>query len=155
VLRPQIAYVLTDMMRDVIRRGTGVHAQAVGRDDIAGKTGTTNDAHDAWFSGFNGALVTSVWVGFDQDRSLGAREEGGRTAVPIWTYFMHDALAGTPMHRVPMPEGVVTARINPDTGQLASSDDPKGIMEMFVEGNLPKPELYEGPNTNDSDKPLF
>jgi penicillin-binding protein 1A len=155
VLRPQIAYLLTDMMRDVIRRGTGVHAQAVGRDDIAGKTGTTNYAHDAWFSGFNGALVTSVWVGFDQDRSLGAREEGGRTAVPIWTYFMHDALAGTPTHRVPMPDGVVTARINPDTGQLASSDDPKGIMEMFVEGNLPKPELYEGPNTNDSDKPLF
>jgi penicillin-binding protein 1A len=155
VLRPQIAYVLTDMMRDVIRRGTGVHAQAVGRDDIAGKTGTTNDAHDAWFSGFNGSLVTSVWVGFDADRSLGAREEGGRTAVPIWTYFMHDALAGTPTHRVPMPDGIVTARINPDTGQLASSDDPKGIMEMFVEGNLPKPELYEGPNTNEGDKPLF
>jgi penicillin-binding protein 1A len=155
VLRPQVAYVLTDMMRDVIRRGTGVHAQAVGRDDIAGKTGTTNEAHDAWFSGYNGALVTSVWVGFDQDRSLGAKEEGGRTAVPIWTYFMHDALAGTPLHRVPMPDGVVTARINPDTGQLASSDDPKGIMEMFVEGSLPKPELYEGPNTNDSDKPLF
>jgi penicillin-binding protein 1A len=155
VLRPQIAYVLTDMMRDVIRRGTGVRAQAVGRDDIAGKTGTTNEAHDAWFSGFNGALVTSVWVGFDQDRSLGPREEGGRTAVPIWTYFMHDALAGTPTHRVPMPPGVVTARINPDTGELASSDDPKGIMEMFVEGNLPKAELYEGPNTNDNDKPLF
>jgi penicillin-binding protein 1A len=155
VLRPQVAYVLTDMMRDVIRRGTGVRAQAVGRDDIAGKTGTTNDAHDTWFSGFNGALVTSVWVGFDQDRSLGAHEEGGRTAVPIWTYFMHDALAGTPLHRVPSPPGVVTARINPDTGMLASSDDPKGIMELFVEGSLPKPELYEGPNTNGSDKPIF
>ncbi len=155
VLRPQVAYLVTDLMRDVIRRGTGVRAQAVGRDDIAGKTGTTNEAHDAWFSGFNGALVTSVWVGFDQDRTLGPGEEGGHTAVPIWTYFMHDALAGTPRHPVPMPDGLVTARINPDTGELASSDDPKGIMETFIEGELPKPEVYEGPKTTDGDKPLF
>jgi penicillin-binding protein 1A len=155
VLKPQIAWQLTDMMRDVIRRGTGVQAQAVGRDDIAGKTGTTNDAHDAWFSGYNGALVTTVWVGFDQDRSLGAREEGGRTAVPIWTFFMHDALAGTPRRPVPMPDGLISARINKDTGALASSDDPNGIMETFIEGTLPKPELYEGQNPNDNDKPLF
>jgi penicillin-binding protein 1A len=155
VLRPQVAYLVTDLMRDVIRRGTGVRAQAVGRDDIAGKTGTTNEAHDAWFSGFNGSLVTSVWVGFDQDRTLGPGEEGGHTAVPIWTYFMHDALAGTPRHPVAMPDGLVTARINPDTGELASSDDPKGIMETFIEGELPKPEVYEGPKTTDGDKPLF
>jgi len=155
VLKPQIAWQLTDMMRDVIRRGTGVQAQAVGRDDIAGKTGTTNEAHDAWFSGYNGALVTTVWVGFDQDRSLGAHEEGGRTAVPIWTFFMHDALAGTPRHPVPMPDGLVSARINKDTGMLASSDDPNGIMETFVEGNLPKQESYEAQNPNDNDKPLF
>jgi len=155
VLKPQIAWQLTDMMRDVIRRGTGVQAQAVGRDDIAGKTGTTNDAHDAWFSGYNGALVTTVWVGFDQDRSLGAREEGGRTAVPIWTFFMHDALAGTPRRPVPMPDGLISARINKDTGALASSDDPNGIMETFIEGTLPKPELYEGQNPNENDKPLF
>jgi len=155
VLRPQVAYLVTDLMRDVIRRGTGVRAQAVGRDDIAGKTGTTNEAHDAWFSGFNGALVTSVWVGFDQDRALGPGEEGGHTAVPIWTYFMHDALAGTPRHPVPMPDGMVTARINPDTGELASSDDPKGIMETFIDGELPKAEVYEGPKSTDGDKPLF
>ena len=155
VLKPQIAWQLTDMMRDVIRRGTGVQAQAVGRDDIAGKTGTTNEAHDAWFSGYNGALVTTVWVGFDVERSLGAREEGGRTAVPIWTFFMHDALAGTPRRPVPMPDGLVSARINKETGELASSDDPNGIMETFVEGTLPKPELYEGPNPNNNDKSLF
>jgi penicillin-binding protein 1A len=158
VLRPQIAYLLSDMMADVIRRGTGVHARILGRDDIAGKTGTTNDAHDAWFSGFNGDLVTTVWVGFDADRSLGSGEEGGRTAVPIWTYFMHEALAGAPRHQVPLPDGIVTARVNPETGLLASADDPNGIMEKFMDGNLPKQELYEGPNTNpinDGDKPLF
>ena len=147
------------MMRDVIRRGTGVQAQAVGRDDIAGKTGTTNEAHDAWFSGYNGALVTTVWVGFDQDRSLGAGEEGGRTAVPTWVYFMHEALAGAPRHGVPVPDGLVTVRISPETGLLASADNPNAIMEKFIEGNLPKPELYEGPNAanpmTDGDKPLF
>jgi penicillin-binding protein 1A len=155
VLKPQIAWQLTDMMRDVIRRGTGVQAQAVGRDDIAGKTGTTNEARDAWFSGYNGALVTTVWVGFDGPRSLGAREEGGRTAVPIWTFFMHDALAGTPRRMVPMPDGLISARINKETGSLASSDDPNGIMETFIEGTLPQPENYEAPNRNDNDKPLF
>jgi penicillin-binding protein 1A len=159
VLRPQVAYLLADMMADVIRHGTGVRARALNRDDVAGKTGTTNDHHDAWFSGFNGDLVTTVWVGFDQDRTLGDLEEGGRTAVPIWVYFMHEALAGAPRHSVPVPDGIVTVRINPETGMLASADDPNGIMEKFIEGNLPKPEFYEGPNTanpiSDGDKPLF
>jgi penicillin-binding protein 1A len=129
------------------------------RDDIAGKTGTTNDQRDAWFNGFNGDLETTVWVGFDQDRSLGEGEQGGRTAVPAWTYFMHEALAGAPKHGVPVPDGIVTVRISPETGLLASSDNPNGIMEKFIEGNLPKPEAYEGPNNpnpmNDGDKPLF
>jgi penicillin-binding protein 1A len=129
------------------------------RDDIAGKTGTTNDNHDAWFNGFNGDLVATVWTGFDQDRSLGEGEEGSRVAVPIWTYFMHEALAGAPRHGVPLPDGIVTVRISPETGLLASSDNPNGIMEKFMEGNLPKSEVYEGPgNQNpltDGDKPLF
>lgn len=159
VIRPQVAYLLADMMADVIRRGTGVRARALDRDDVAGKTGTTNDHHDAWFAGFNGDLVATVWVGFDQDRSLGAGEEGGRTAVPIWTYFMHQALAGVPRRRVPLPDGVVTARINANTGLLASADDPNAIMEKFIQGDLPKPESAAGPNNatsmTDGDKPLF
>jgi len=159
VIRPQVAYLLADMMADVIRRGTGVRARALGRDDVAGKTGTTNDQHDAWFSGFNGDLVTTVWVGFDQDRSLGAGEEGGRVAVPPWTYFMHEALAGTALRRIPIPDGIVTARIDPITGLVASADNPNGIMEKFIEGNLPNAEEYEGPSSanpmNDGDKPLF
>ena len=159
IIRPQIAYLLADMMKDVIRRGTGVRARTLNRDDIAGKTGTTNDAHDAWFNGFNGDLVATVWVGFDQDRSLGEGEQGGRTAVPAWTYFMHEALAGAPRHAAPVPDGIVTVRISPVTGLLASSDNPNGIMEKFVEGNTPKAESNEGLNQtnpmNDGDKPLF
>ncbi len=159
IIRPQIAYLLADMMKDVIRRGTGVRARSLNRDDIAGKTGTTNDAHDTWFNGFNGDLMTTVWVGFDQDRSLGEGEQGGRTAIPAWTYFMHEALAGAPKRGVPVPDGIVSVRISPETGLLASSDNPNGIVEKFIEGNLPKSELYEGPNQsnpmNVGDKPLF
>jgi penicillin-binding protein 1A len=159
IIRPQIAYLLADMMADVIRRGTGVRARSLNREDVAGKTGTTNDAHDTWFNGFNGDLMTTVWVGFDQERSLGEGEQGGRTAIPAWTYYMHQALAGAPRHGVPVPDGIVTVRISPETGLLASSDNPNGIMEKFIEGNLPKSESYEGPNQtnpmNDGDKPLF
>ncbi len=159
VLRPQVAYLLSDMMADVIKRGTGVRARALNRDDIAGKTGTTNDAHDAWFNGFNGDLETTVWTGFDQDRTLGDREQGATVALPIWIFYMHQALQGAPRHAVPVPDGIVTVRISPDTGLLASADNPNGIMEKFIEGNLPKTEVYEGPtNQNpltDGDKPLF
>jgi penicillin-binding protein 1A len=159
IIRPQVAYLLADMMKDVIRRGTGVRARSLNRDDIGGKTGTTNDRHDAWFNGFNGDLVTTVWTGFDQDRSLGEGEEGARVAVPTWTYFMHEALAHAPKHGVPVPDGIVAARISPETGLLASSDNPNSIIEYFIEGNLPKSESYEGPNNsnpmNDGDKPLF
>jgi len=158
IIRPQVAYLLADMMKDVIRHGTGMRARSLNRDDIGGKTGTTNDHHDAWFNGFNGDLVTTVWTGFDQDRSLGGGEEGARVAVPTWTYFMHEALAGAAKHGVPVPDGIVAARISPETGLLASSDNPNSIIEYFIEGNLPKSELYEGPNSNpmnDGDKPLF
>ena len=157
IISPQIAYLLADMMKDVIKRGTGTRARSLNRDDIAGKTGTSNDAHDTWFNGFNGDLVTTVWVGFDSDRSLGEREQGGRTAIPAWVYFMHDALQGSALHGVPVPDGIVSVRISPLTGLLASSDNPNGIMEKFIEGHLPKAELYEGPNpTNpEGDKPLF
>jgi penicillin-binding protein 1A len=159
IIRPQVAYLLADMMVDVIRHGTGVGARVLNRDDIAGKTGTTNDQHDAWFNGFNGGLVTTVWTGFDQDRSLGSGEQGARASLPTWVYFMHQALAGTPRHMWPTPDGIVTVRISPETGLLASADDPNGIMEKFIEGNLPKTEVYEGPNNQnpmtDGDKPLF
>jgi penicillin-binding protein 1A len=157
IIRPQVAYLLADMMADVIKRGTGQRARTLNRDDIAGKTGTTSEFHDAWFNGFNGDIVTTVWTGFDQDRTLGQGEEGAHVSVPTWTYFMREALAGTAKHGVPIPDGIVSVRISPKTGLLASSDDPSGIMEKFIEGNLPKAELYEGqnPNNPEGDKPLF
>jgi penicillin-binding protein 1A len=159
VLKPQIAYLISDMLADVIKHGTGMRARVLNRDDIAGKTGTTNDQHDAWFSGFNGSLVATVWTGFDSDRSLGELEQGARAALPTWIFFMHEALAGAPRRPVPVPDGIVTVRISPETGLLASADNPNAIMEKFMEGNLPKAEVYEGPNNsnpmNDGDKPLF
>jgi penicillin-binding protein 1A len=158
ILRPQIAYLLADMMADVIKRGTGQRARTLNRDDIAGKTGTSNDFHDAWFNGFNGDIVTTVWTGFDSERSLGDNnDQASRVAVPSWTYFMKQALSGAPRRGVPVPDGIVSVRISPKTGLLASSDDPTGIMEKFIEGNLPKAELYEGqnPTTPESEKSIF
>ncbi len=134
----QNAYLLADMMGDVIRRGTARRAQVLNRSDIAGKTGTSNDHHDAWFCGFNGRLVAAAWVGFDQEASLGAGEEGGRTAVPIWVHFMREALRGTIEAPVPAPDGLITVKISPDTGLLASADDPSAVFETFIEGHLPE-----------------
>ncbi len=134
----QNAWLLTDMMRDVIRRGTAQRAKVLNRSDLAGKTGTTNDQYDAWFCGFNANLVAAAWVGFDQATTLGPGEEGGRTALPIWIYFMREALRGMPEARLPTPPGLVTVKISPETGKLASADDPNGIFETFMENHLPE-----------------
>lgn len=134
----QNAFLLADMMREVITRGTARRALMLARTDIAGKTGTTNDHHDAWFCGFNANLVASVWVGFDEEASLGAGEEGGRTAVPIWTQFMREALRNTPDAPIPTPEGLVTVKISPQTGLLASADDPAAVFETFMPEHLPQ-----------------
>lgn len=137
VISPQNAWLMTDMMADVIRRGTGRRALALGREDIAGKTGTTNDAKDAWFNGFSPNLVASVWVGFDQERSLGESEEGSKTALPIWVDFMREALRGVPQKERARPEGLITLRVSPDTGRLASDGDPDAVSETFIADRLP------------------
>jgi penicillin-binding protein 1A len=129
------AWIITDLLRDVIRRGTGQRARALGREDIAGKTGTTNEGRDAWFSGFNPDLVATAWVGYDQERPLGADEEGARTALPMWIYFMREALAGQPQHRLPMPDGVVTARIH--TEATAFDEEAPAEFEYFLADHLP------------------
>jgi penicillin-binding protein 1A len=131
VISPENAFLVYDMMRDVIQRGTGRRARDLGRTDIAGKTGTSNERRDAWFSGFNGALVATAWVGFDQERSLGAREEGSQTALPMWKYFMARALRHTTESPLAQPPGLITARISPDTGLLAAADDSRAIFELF------------------------
>lgn len=137
VISPQNAWLMTDMMMDVVRRGTGRRAMQLGRHDLAGKTGTTNEAKDTWFNGFTPELVSTVWVGFDQERSLGESEEGGRTALPIWMHFMREALKGVPERRRPMPDGLVTLRISPVTGRLASGENPDAILETFMTDRLP------------------
>ncbi|MCX8018611.1 MAG: penicillin-binding transpeptidase domain-containing protein, partial [Rhodocyclaceae bacterium] len=106
---PRNAFIMTTMMREVIRSGTATRALALGRNDLAGKTGTTNDAHDAWFAGYNHALVAVVWVGYDQPRSLGERETGGGVALPIWINFMRVALRGVPEVPLKPPPGVVNS----------------------------------------------
>jgi penicillin-binding protein 1A len=137
VISPQNAYLMTDMMADVIKRGTAVRARSLGRSDIAGKTGTTNEAKDTWFNGFTPNLVATVWVGYDQERPLGEREEGARTALPIWIHFMREALKGVPDKRRPMPEGLVQLRVSSRTGTLVGAENPDGFMETFMADHLP------------------
>jgi len=137
VISAQNDYLLTDMMADVVKRGTGARAMVLGRTDLAGKTGTTNLSHDAWFNGFTQSLVATVWVGYDEERSLGEGEEGSRTALPIWIYFMREALKGVPQRRRQMPEGLVTMRVAPDSGMLASAENPDAILETFMVDHLP------------------
>lgn len=138
ILDPQNVYLTYSLMRDVINRGTGRKAKRLGRNDLAGKTGTTNDQRDAWFSGFNADLVTTAWVGFDRVRSLGNRETGGRAALPMWIEFMGKALKGKPDASLEQPDGLVTVKIDPKTGQLADSRTPNAIFEIFRSNQIPK-----------------
>ena len=131
-------FLMSTILRDVIQSGTGRRARALGRKDIAGKTGTTNEQRDAWFSGFNHALATTAWVGFDSSKSLGERETGGRAALPMWISFMKEGLKGVPERLPSQPEGLVSARIDPKTGQLARADAKDAIFELFRVENLPK-----------------
>ena len=108
-----MAYQLVSMMRDVVQRGTGTAAKVLGRDDVAGKTGSTNDHRDAWFSGFGGQHVTTVWVGRDDFKSLGYREYGGKAALPIWIDYMRVALKDRPMPPNDPPEGMVEVAVGP------------------------------------------
>ena len=133
----QNAFLMQDMMRDVIRRGTGRRAMALGRRDLSGKTGTSNDFRDAWFGGFNGDLATVVWVGYDDDLPLGPGEEGSRTALPIWIKFMGAALDGVPENQMAMPEEMVMQRIDRATGCPARAGQPNATFEYFREGHVP------------------
>lgn len=137
VIDPRTTYQLTSMLKDVITRGTGVRARSLNRTDLAGKTGTTNEQKDGWFSGYNGDYVATVWLGFDQPSTLGRREYGGTTALPIWMQFMAGALEGKPEHSQPQPDGLVATRIDPATGRSARAGDPKAFLEIFKEEDIP------------------
>ena len=137
IMSPENHYLTVSMMRDVVRRGTGRKALALGRNDLAGKTGTTNDQKDAWFSGFNPDLVATVWIGFDQPTTLGRWASGGGTALPVWVDYMREALDGAPEEHFEQPEGIVTVRIDPDSGLLASPGQKDAIFEYFKAGSAP------------------
>jgi len=140
IISPQIAFLIQDSMREVIRRGTGVRANALGRRDLSGKTGTSNDRRDAWFAGFNSKTVGIVWVGYDDSLPLGLREEGSRTALPIWIEFIRIALRGVAESRMDMPEGIVTVRISRTTGCPASAAHPFDdvMFEHYREDSVPE-----------------
>ena len=137
VISEQNAFLIRSMMMDVVRRGTGKKAMELGRNDLAGKTGTTNDQRDAWFSGYNDEIVTSVWVGFDSHEPLGRNEVGGKAAMPIWINYMRVALQDVPDHSPEIPEGITQARIDPVTGLLARIENRDAIVEVFDMGSLP------------------
>ena len=138
VISAQNAFIMRSMMREVVERGTAVRAKALGRADIGGKTGTTNDQIDAWFSGFNDQVVTTAWVGFDNQKTLGGRETGGRAALPMWLGYMKVALDGSPENLVEQPEGLVTVRIDSNTGKLAGQDTVNSRFEIFRVENSPQ-----------------
>ncbi|MFC5581631.1 penicillin-binding protein 1A [Rhodanobacter terrae] len=131
VIEARNDYLVTSLMKDVILRGTGFAAKALGRDDLAGKTGSTNDHRDAWFVGFNGDLSTAVWVGFDDYTSLGQGEFGAKAALPIWMDYMGAALKGLPPSTLPMPPGISTVLINRQNGLPTTPDDPDSMNEIF------------------------
>ena len=131
VLDPAVAYQMTTMLHSVIRSGTGKKARVLRRGDIAGKTGTTNDFRDAWFTGFNRDLVTSVWVGFDDYRTLGKRESGSLAALPMWIDYMRHALAAYPERQFCKPGDIVTLRVNAQDGLLSNIEDPDSMLENF------------------------
>lgn len=134
VIDARNAFIMTSMMQDVVKYGTAAAAMKLGRHDLAGKTGTTNDMVDAWFCGYDPKVVAVSWMGFDKPRTLGHGETGAQAALPIWMKFMTQALAGVPDQGYPVPPGVVTAQVNPVTGQHANGG---GVTDYFYKEAVP------------------
>ncbi|MEC7414107.1 MAG: penicillin-binding transpeptidase domain-containing protein, partial [Pseudomonadota bacterium] len=152
VIDERNAFIVDSMLKDVIKRGTGRRARSIGRNDLGGKTGTTNDAEDTWFNGYNKNLVTSVWVGFSNQAPLGANAYGSNTPLPIWIDFMEDALAGRAPAKVFQPPGITTMKISPDTGEAAAPGDANAIFEFFFAENAPQVPSSTEANTKDTIK---
>jgi penicillin-binding protein 1A len=137
VVSKETAYLITNMMEDVVQKGTGQAAKALGR-PIAGKTGTTNEFINAWFIGGTPNLVAGIFVGFDDRRSLGETESGAHAALPIWITFMKEALKSLPVVPFTIPEGITFVKVDPATGLLDSEqEDQPGSVEIFARGSEP------------------
>ena len=137
IIDERTAYIMTDILKDVIKRGTGRRALSLERSDLAGKTGTTNDSKDSWFVGYNSDYVTTVWAGFDQPESLGRREYGSTIALPIWMDYMEYALQDKPIRTIQEPAGMMTLRIDPISGRIARPGTPGAYFEMFKSEDAP------------------
>ena len=135
---PRNIYQMVSMMKDVVKYGTAKKAKVLKRSDIAGKTGTTNDQKDAWFSGFNNEVVTVTFLGFDDHSSLGKKEFGSTAALPMWIDYMKIALKSLPISNMDEPEGLVSAKIDSKNGLLASPTSKSSIIEVFRKENVPK-----------------
>ncbi|MBI4194512.1 MAG: penicillin-binding protein 1A [Betaproteobacteria bacterium] len=136
VIDARNAFIMTSLMRDVVRMGTAARAMKLGRGDLAGKTGTTNDFIDAWFCGYNAGLAAVAWIGFDTPQTLGRNETGASAALPIWISYMGVALNGVPEQLFAPPEGVAAVRIDPDTG-LRVADGQSGTVDFFYQEFMP------------------
>ena len=150
VLSPETSYLVTSILKSVIERGTGHRAKALAR-PAAGKTGTTNDQMDAWFIGYTPELVAGAWVGFDEKKTLGKEETGGRAAVPIWLEFMQEATDKMPISDFAVPQGIVFVNIDEKTGLRAASGDGELMLECFRRGSEPQQvvQRVQGPVPDD------
>jgi penicillin-binding protein 1A len=137
VISPQNAFIMTHLLEGVVQHGTGQRAKVLGR-PIAGKTGTSSDYADAWFIGYTPSLLTGVWVGFDDKTSLGTNETGARAALPIWIYFMDQALRNIPIEAFKPPQGIALIKVNIETGQPSDGSSQETIIEAFIERSIPR-----------------
>lgn len=155
LMKPATAYVITSLLQGVIDEpgGTGGAARAIGR-PAAGKTGTTSGYYDAWFIGFTPDIVTGVWVGFDSEKSLGRGEVGGRAALPIWLDYMKFAHENLPPRSFPVPDGVVFANIDNETGKLVSAQSRSVVRQAFLDGTEPSA-THTAESTKDDDKEFY
>ncbi len=135
IISPQVNFIMNSLLRDVVQRGTATRANKLGRKDLAGKTGTTNEQRDAWFNGYSAAIAATAWVGFDEPSTLGKSETGGRAALPMWIKFMEQALKNQAETELIKPEGIVNILIDPETGLRAQNGT--GILEYFDSSNTP------------------
>lgn len=154
LLDPRVAYVMTNLMKDVVTYGTGHDAKALGR-PAAGKTGTTSDSVDAWFMGFTPNVVTGVWVGFDNQKPIGKNETGARAALPIWLGFMKEAVKSYPDSDFVIPPGVTFASIDAQSGKLAPANSSRAIKEAFIEGTEPKQAADASPGDSETPGDFF
>jgi len=150
VLDATLDWLITSMMHDVVTRGTAADVRQLGRDDLSGKTGTTNDFTDAWFNGFNNALVAVTWIGFDQPKPLGRGEVGGHAALPVWMDYMRIALKGMPPQVLPRPPGLVSIPINPLNGKLLPAETAGAMIEVVQSDHVPPADDGHGPNDETS-----